>query len=74
MINREGQVWQVTNMVGGWTVYLVTSSADDCHVGIVLDSEGPLSGNTPGQTIITFEDDSTIWEDDIVSGERTRLA
>ncbi len=60
MINREGQVWKVTNVLGGWTVYLVTRNATGgMYVGLVLDGEGPMSADDQGKTIVLLEND---WE------------
>lgn len=64
---REGQVWKVTNMMKGWTIFLITRSDDGMHVGVVLDGAGPSSGDVQGQTIVTFEND---WERDPESYER----
>lgn len=64
MIYREGQAWKVTNVLGGWTVYLVTRSVvdpvtDGMYVGIVLDGDGPMAGDGQGKTIVLMEHN---WE------------
>ncbi len=65
MTNREGQVWKVTNMMGGWTVFVITQSDEqhEMHIGVVLDGAGPLSADDSGKPMVVMEPfDSPSWE------------